>query len=168
MIADILYDLNYFVDGRGYAGRAKEIVLPVITVKTMEYSAGGMAADVDVPMGRFEKLTSEATLMCFDESVLKTMRILPGTQFAHTARGSMASDDGTKKPVVVSMRGIMTSADMGTWTPGQEMPVKLAMSLRYYKLQINGAVVYEIDPVNYIAVIDGVDQLETTRQHLAI
>lgn len=168
MIADILYDLNYFVDGRGYAGRIKEVTLPVIKPKVMSYNAGGMAAEIDVPMGRFEKLEAEATLMCFDDSVLKTMRILPGSQFAHTARGAMVSDDGTKKPVIVSMRGILLEADMGTWTPGEEMPVKLKMSLRYYKLQINGNVIYEIDPVNYIAIVDGVDQLETTRQHLAI
>ena len=33
MIADILYDLNLFVDGRGYAGRVKEIKLPTIKGK---------------------------------------------------------------------------------------------------------------------------------------
>ncbi|CAM3792053.1 phage major tail tube protein [Castellaniella denitrificans] len=168
MIADILYDLNLFVDGRGYAGRVKEIKLPVIKPKLMGYQAGGMAAEVDVPMGRFEKLESEATLYAFDKDVLNLMRVLPGEQFAFTARGAMVSDDGTKKPVVVTMRGLLTEVDMDTWKPGDEMPLKLKMSLRYYKLQIDGADVYEIDPVNYKAVVNGVDQLETTRQHLAI
>ena len=67
-----------------------------------------------------------------------------------------------------TMRGLLTSVDPDTWKPGEEMPLKINMSLRYYKLEIDGAVVYEIDPVNYKAVINGVDQLETTRQHLAI
>lgn len=168
MIADILYDLNLFADGRGYAGRVKEMTLPVIKPKLMGYQAGGMAAEIDVPMGRFEKLEADATLAAFDADLLKLMRILPGEQFAFTARGAMASDDGTKKPVVVTMRGLLTEADMGAWKPGEEMPLKLKMSLRYYKLEIDGALIYEIDPVNYVAVVNGKDQLETTRQHLAI
>jgi len=56
MIADILYDLNLFVDGHSYAGRIKELKLPIIKPKLMGYQAGGMAAEVDVPMGRFEKV----------------------------------------------------------------------------------------------------------------
>ncbi|WP_269497212.1 phage major tail tube protein [Castellaniella sp. S9] len=168
MIADILYDMNLFVDGRGYAGRIQEIKLPVIKPKMMGYNAGGMAAEVDVPMGRFEKLEAEATLKSFDKDVLATMRILPGEQFAFVARGAMVSDDGTKKPVVVTLRGLLSEVDMDTWKPGDEMPLKIGMSLRYYKLQIDGNDVYEIDPVNYKAIINGVDQLETTRQHLAI
>jgi hypothetical protein len=168
MIADILYDLNLFVDGRGYAGRVKEIKLPTIKPKMMGYQAGGMAAEVDVPMGRFEKLEAEATLYAFDKNVLNLMRVLPGEQFAFTARGSKVSDDGTKKPVVVTMRGLLSEVDMDAWKPGDEMPLKLKMSLRYYKLEDDGTVVYEIDPVNYKAVVNGKDQLETTRQHLAI
>ena len=168
MIADILYDMNLFVDGRGYAGRVKEFKPPVIKPKMLEYRAGGMAAAVDVPMGSFEKLECEATLYSFDQDVMNTLRILPGEQFAFVGRAAMVSDDGAKKPVVVAMRGLLTSVDPGTWKPGEEMPLQINMGLRYYKLEINGAVVYEIDPVNYKAVINGTDQLETTRQHLAI
>lgn len=168
MITDVLYDLNLFVDGRGYAGRIKEIKLPEIKPKVLEYQAGGMAATVDVPIGRFEKMEAEATLYSFDKDVLTLMRVLPGEQFAFTARGAMVSDDGTKKPVVVNMQGILSNVDMDTWKPGEEMPLKISMSLRYYKLTIDGAEVYEIDPVNYRAVVNGVDQLEVTRQHLAI
>jgi P2 family phage contractile tail tube protein len=168
MIADVLYDMNLFVDGRGYAGRVKEIKLPAIKPKVIAYQAGGMASEIDVPMGRFEKMEAEATLYAFDKDVLNLMRVLPGEQFAFTARGAMVSDDGTKKPVVITMRGILSNVDMDTWKPGDEMPLKITMSLRYYKLEIDGAAVYEIDPVNYKAIVNGTDQLETTRQHLAI
>ena len=168
MIADVLYDMNLFVDGRGYAGRVKEFKPPVIKPKLLEYRAGGMAAPVDVPMGSFEKLETEATLYSFDQDVMNTMRILPGEQFAFVGRAAMVSDDGTKKPVVVTMRGLLTSVDPGAWKPGDEMPLAIKMSLRYYKLEINGALVYEIDPVNYVAVINGADQLAVTRQQLAI
>lgn len=168
MIADILYDMNLFVDGRGYAGRVKEFTPPPIKPVLMEYAAGGMATPVDVPMGRFEKLESEATLYSFDRDIMNTMRILPGEQFAFVGRAAMVSDDGTKKPVVVTMRGLLNNVDHGTWKPGEEMPITIGMSLRYYKLEIDGNVVYEIDPVNYVAIVNGVDQLETARQHLAI
>jgi P2 family phage contractile tail tube protein len=168
MISDVLYDVNLFVDGRGYAGRIKEFNPPVIEAKTMEYLAGGMAAPVDVPMGMVNKMTFEATIYSFDRDLMQTMRILPGEQFAFTARGAMVSDDGTKKPVVITMRGFLTKVDPGTWKPGEEMPLKISATLRYYRNEINGAIIHEIDPVNCKAIMNGVDQLAVTRQHLAI
>ena len=168
MIADILYDLNLFVDGRGYAGRIKELKLPTLKPVMQGYKAGGMAAEIDVPMGRFEKLEAEATLLAFDRDVLNTLRILPGEQVAFVARGAKVSDDGAKKGVVVTMRGLLSELDMDTWKPGEEMPLKLKMSLRYYKLEDDGVTVYEIDPINYVAVVNGTDQLAKTREHLAI
>lgn len=168
MISDILYDLNLFIDGRGFAGRIKEFKPPVIKPKMQSYSAGGLAAEIDVPMGRIEKMEAEATLTAFDSDTLKLFGVLPGRQVAMTARGAMVSDDGTKKPVIITMRGLLSNIDKGTWKPGEEMPLKLSLSLRYYKLEIDGAVIYDIDPINYVMIINGEDQLETTRQHLAI
>lgn len=168
MIADILYDINLFIDGRGYAGRIKDLKLPTLKPKLMGYVAGGMAAEVDVAMGRIEKMEAEFTLTSFDKDVLKLFRILPGEQAAFTVRASKVSDDGTKKPVIVSLRGLITAIDKDTWKPGEEMPLKLSLSVRYYKLEDDGEVVYEIDPINYKFIVNGIDQLTETRQHLAI
>lgn len=168
MIADILHNLNLFVDGRGYAGKVEEFKPPKIAVKTEEFHAGGMAAPVDVPMGTFEKLEAEGTLLAFDADVLLTLNVIPGVQVACTLRGTIAGEDGVQKPVVVTLRGKLIEADQDAWKPGAKAALKLKWSLHYYKLELNSRVIYEIDPINYVAVIGGVDQLATARQHLGI
>lgn len=45
-IVNILRNVNVFVDGRGYAGRAQEVTLPKLAVKTEEHRAGGLDAPI--------------------------------------------------------------------------------------------------------------------------
>jgi len=42
------------------------------------------------------------------------------------------------------------------------------MSVTYYKLEIDGRVMYEIDVVNMVQVINGVDQLAGDRAALGL
>lgn len=51
MLPKILKNFNVFVDGRGFAGRAEEITLPKLTIKTEEFLGAGMSAPVEVDMG---------------------------------------------------------------------------------------------------------------------
>ena len=45
---------------------------------------------------------------------------------------------------------------MGDWKPGDKAEIKHAMAVHYYKLEIDCRVMYEIDMVNCVRVIDGV------------
>ena len=168
MITDVLHNFNLFVDGRGQAGKISEHKLPKIAVKTEGFSAGGMAAEVEVPMGSVEKLETEFTLVGYNVEVLKQLRLLPGRSMALTSRGSLAGLDGVEKPVVVNMRGNMLEVDADAWKPANKAELKCKMNLDYYRLEIDGKVVYEIDPINCVAIVDGVDTLATTRQNLGI
>ena len=49
--------------------------------------------------------------------------------------------------------------DMGDWKPSDPAEIKHALKLVYYKLEIDGRLMYEIDMVAGIQVIDGKDQL---------
>ena len=61
MIADVLKNMNLFVDGRGYAGVVDELTPPKLTMKTEEHRAGGMDAPVELDMG-MEKLEASFSL----------------------------------------------------------------------------------------------------------
>jgi len=167
-IKNVLKNLNLFVDGRGYAGNVTDIELPKLTMKTSEYRAGGMDAPIEVEMG-MEKLESTFTLNGYDPEVLKLFGLAPGKRKSLTLRGSLLDEkDGSEKPISINLRGILREVDMGTWKPGEDASMKVAVALSYYKLTHNGIVIYEIDPEGMKRIINGVDQLAQTRTNLGI
>lgn len=168
MITNIIRNINLFVDGRGYAGQIEEITLPKLTPTLQEYKAGGMSAPIDIPMGSHEKMEADFTLKSFDPEILKLFKVNFGSDVPFTARGAVQTDTGETIAVVVSMQGIVKEFDMGTWKAADEVKLKVSMSLRYYKLEYNGEVLIESDPVNMRLIINGEDQLAQTRAALGM
>lgn len=57
---------------------------------------------------------------------------------------------------------------MGDWKPGDKAEIKHSIGLTYYKLEVDGRTVYEIDPIGMRRVINGVDQLAAQRSALGL
>jgi hypothetical protein len=167
MLAQILKNMNLFVDGRGYAGDVEELSLPALTMKTEEFRAGGMDAPVEVEMG-MEKLECEFTLTKFDREVLKRFGLGTGQVTQLTMRGHIESDDGATAPVIVNLRGKVREIDFGAWKPGEKATLKAVIALRYYKLTHSGEVLHEIDVPGMKRVIGGIDQLAAQRASLGV
>jgi P2 family phage contractile tail tube protein len=70
--------------------------------------------------------------------------------------------------VVATLRGRLKEVDLGDWKAGDAAEIKHAVSVTYYKLEIDGRLMYEIDMVAGIQVIDGKDQLLEVRQALGM
>jgi P2 family phage contractile tail tube protein len=167
MIAEILKNMNLFIDGRGYAGVSDELTPPKLTMKTDEYRGGGMDAPVDLEVG-MEKLEANYTLSKYDSDVLKQFGLAPGNLVPHTFRGAIETEDGTVKAAVINLRGMLKEQDMGTWKPGERATLKGTIAVRYYKLTLDGEVIHEIDVENMIRIIGGVDQLAEQRTALGM
>jgi len=161
MIPKILKNFNAFVDGRGYAGRVDEVVLPKLTVKTEEHRAGGMDAPVEIDMG-MEKLECELTFAEYDIELFRLFGLTDGNSVSLTLRGAIQADENAE-PVIINLRGSFREVDAGTWKAGDKATLKCMMTARYYKLNINGADVIEIDAENMIRIINGIDQMATVR-----
>lgn len=164
---DVRKNHSIYVDGRGYAGESEEFNAPKLTLKTEEFRAGGMDAPLDVTMG-MEKLTTDFSLKAYDKDVLSLFGILEGSNVPFVAREALESYDGTVTPVVHTMRGKITEIDPGSSKPGELAPLKITMTLTYYKMKHGDTVVHEIDVINMIRVINGIDFLEAQRSALAI
>ena len=167
MIVDILKNCNLFVDGRGYAGKVTEVNLPKLTVKMEEHRDGGMDAPAEIDMG-LEKLECDFSTSSIDADLLRSWGLAPGNLVPLTFRGALVSEDGTVTAAVASVRGQVKEVDFGTWKPGEKVPLKCAVAVRYYKFEHGGAVVHEIDVDNMIRKINGVDQLAEQRTALGI
>ena len=163
----LLKNINLFIDGRGYAGQVDEFDPPKLTIKMEEHRAGGMDAPVEEDMG-MEKLESGFTLSQADREALKLFGMRKGNYVPLELRGVQQSDTGENEAVTHFLRGQIKEVDWGTWKPGEKAPCKFMVALRYYKLEIAGETVHEIDIVNMVRIIDGTDQLADMRQGLGL
>ncbi len=166
MIPKILKNFNVTVDGRGYAGRVDECVLPKLTIQTEEHRAGGMDAPVEIDMG-MEKLEAELTFAEYDHELFRLFGLIDGNAVAITLRGAIQAG-ADAEAVVVNLRGSLKELDAGTWKAGDKATLKCMIAARYYKLTVNGDDLIEIDAENMIRIINGTDQLTSIRTAIGI
>lgn len=165
--AKVLRGFNLFVDGKGYAGKVEELVLPKLTIKTEEFRAGGMDAPVDLDLG-MEKLECSFTLGDLSADVMKYFGLGHNQPVELTFRGALGLGDEKVTPVVVKAQGMMKEHDPGTWKPGDKLQQKVSVSLKYYRYDQDGELIHEIDIENMVRIVDGTDMLAETRAAIGI
>lgn len=163
--SDMLKAFSVFVDGRGYAGEVSEFQPPKLALTTEDFRAGGMDAPLALETG-MEKLECTMTMPKNCADMLSLFGLTTGDNTPITARGSLESWDGTKTPVVIQMRGRMRACESGAWKGGESAAQTYTFDLSYYKREQGGVVLHEIDIINMIRIIGGVDQLEARRNAL--
>ncbi|MCE0459950.1 phage major tail tube protein [Pseudomonas uvaldensis] len=167
MIPETLANLNLFVDGVSFQGDVPSLTLPKLTLKVEEHRGGGMDAPVELDMG-MEKQEANFTTTGVRRESLKFFGLADGTAFNGTFRGAYKGLKGKVTPVIVTLRGTLKEVDMGDWKPGDKAEIKHSVGLTYYKLEVDGRTVYEIDPLGMRRVINGVDQLAAQRSALGL
>lgn len=163
----VLKNMNLFVDGRGYAGRIDEIQLPKLTLKTEEHRAGGMDVPVEIDLG-MDKLEAELTISDYDPEVYKLFGLLDLKPVQITIRGAIQAQGEEAKPVVINLRGGWREIDAGTWKPGDKSTLKVMLTASYYKLTIDGQEVVEVDAINLVRKVGGVDQMDAIRAAIGL
>ncbi|KQR50144.1 phage major tail tube protein [Acidovorax sp. Leaf160] len=157
-----------FVDGTNYMGEMPEVTLPTLSRKMEEYRGGGMNGAIELDMGQ-EKMEAE----------LKGAGWLVGlaTKWGAAAHDAVllrfagavqTDDDGRVTPVEVVMRGRLTERDPGSAKAGDMIERTYKYSLSYYKEVVDGQTQLEIDLVNMVENVGGVDNLAGVRAALGI
>lgn len=149
-----LKNFNLFFDGNSFQGVASEVVLPKLTKAMEEWRGGGMSGPVKVDMG-LNLLESEITL---GGLLLTALRAFGKNGVLMRFAGAYQRDDsGAVDAVEVVMRGSVEELDMGNAKAGEDTEHKLKMPLTYYKLVVNGREEIEVDMLNGVFIVDGVD-----------
>ena len=157
-----------FGDGNNYRGEVPEVKLPTLSRKLEEYRSGGMNGPVGLDFGQ-EKMEAEIKAAGW----IKGMADKWGarTHDANQLRfvgGIQADDDGAVIPVEVVMRGRLQEIDPGTAKAGDNTERTYKFHLSYYKEVVDGRVEIEIDLVNMVEIVNGVDNLAAMRAALGI
>ncbi|NBF04718.1 phage major tail tube protein [Pseudomonas sp. Fl5BN2] len=167
MIPETLANMNLFVDGISFQGDVPSLTLPKLTLKTEEHRVGGMDVPVELDMG-MEKQEAGFTTTGVRRESLKMFGLADGSGFSGVFRGAFKGLKGKVTPVIVTLRGLLKEVDMGDWKSGDKAEVKHNVALTYYKLEVDGRLIYEIDALGMKRVINGVDQLAAQRSALGL
>ncbi|MEJ1398772.1 MAG: phage major tail tube protein [Candidatus Sedimenticola sp. (ex Thyasira tokunagai)] len=161
-------NFNMFIEGEGFAGRVDEVTLPKLSRKMEGFRAGGMNAEVDVDQG-MEKLETEISLGEIPRSVLNLFGVTDASGVKLRFRGAMQADDGTGTDAIeIVMMGRFSEIDPGSAKAGDDTQLKLSATLAYYRYSVNGEDVIEIDVLNMIEKVDGVDRLQEQRDAIGL
>lgn len=164
MIPSILKNMSLALEGVGYLGKAEELVLPKLTLKTEEHRGGGMDAPVEIDQG-MEALVSEWTMAGIERDMVARF----GSYTDRLVfRGAYQNEAGDVVPVKVQQSGRIKATDLGNWKSGEKAGTKFEATLSYLEIVIDGRQVVEIDVENMVRRIGGVDQLAAQRAAIEI
>ncbi|MFJ2384276.1 phage major tail tube protein [Pseudomonas protegens] len=165
-----LKNLNLFNDGNSYLGVVKSVTLPPLGRKMEAYRGGGMNGSVKADLGfsddgiQFEWKTGGLDLIA-----LRQFGSVNASGIMLRFSGAFQQDDtGEVSTVEVVVRGRHESIEMGDAKPGEDTEHSIKTTCSYYKLTVDNEEIVEIDLLNFIEKVNGVDMLEKQRQALGI
>lgn len=165
-----LKHLNLFNAGNNWQGLVESLTLPKLTRKFEKYRGGGMAGAVDIDMGLDDgALDTEFTVGGTEALLFKQLgaETVDAVQLRFT--GSIQRDDtGEVQAVELVTRGRYKELDSGEWKTGDANTTKVFATNSYAKLTINGEVLFEVDLVNMVHIVDGKDMMEAHRSALGL
>ncbi|AZP49575.1 phage major tail tube protein [Rahnella aquatilis] len=165
-----LKQFNIFVDGVSMIGVAEELTLPKFTRKTQTYRGGGMLASVDVDLG-FDDGALDMDITVGGISVELLGKMGMDTADGMQLRFAGAYQDDSTAGIVtceIQVRGRFTETDWGTAKVGDDTSHKYTLKNTYCKITVNDAVVLEVDALNFIHVVNGVDKAAAMRKALGL
>lgn len=167
MLPKIIKDAILTVEGFGYAGRIESITWPKFARKMEDFQAGGMNGPVAVDMGS-EKLEMEFELAEQSAELIKLWGVCGTSAHRFRINASAESDNpGCEgEAIEVIAFGRLREIDFGSFKPAEKSTVKFTADLSALTYRNNGKLIVDIDHVNSVLVVDGVDLLKKRREHL--
>lgn len=165
-----LKHLNLFNDGNNWQGIVESLTLPKFTRKFEKFRGGGMPGSVNIDLGLEDTaLDTEFTIGGTEALLFKQMgaTTVDGIQLRFT--GSIQRDDTAEvQAIELIVRGRHKEIDSGELKYGESNTTKVSSTNSYVKLTIDGEVCYEVDLVNMIEVVNGVDLMEAHRTAMGL
>jgi P2 family phage contractile tail tube protein len=163
--------LNLFNDGLSYMGVVSSVTLPKLTRKLENYRGGGMNGAAPVDMGLDDDaLSIEWTIGGLpDDQLWAQYAASSSTAVPLRFCGSYQRDDtGEITAVEIVLRGRHKEFDFGDQKQGEDTETKISTQCTYFKLTVDGKERIEVDTVNMIERVNGVDMLEQHRRNIGL
>ncbi|MEL3915582.1 phage major tail tube protein [Aeromonas caviae] len=161
---------NIFMDGENWIGVAEDFTPAKLSQKFEAYRGGGMMGGANIHMGLEDgALDTSFTFGGAEAALVKRMGLAKIDGVALRFAGSFQRDDTCEiVSVEIVQRGRFKELDRGTLKSGDNTQSKVSMVNTYYKETMNGVVLCEIDLLNMIWIVDGVDLMAEHRKAIGL
>ena len=162
--------VNYAVheDGTEYLGMA-EATLPDLEFMTEEISGAGIAGNVtEIIIGHMSAMTMSLNFRTVGKSAVRLLE--PRIHKIDLRVAQQQMNNQTSETNIGSVKHIMKvkpkKMALGKLAAASTADVSGEYAVSYYAMYIEGEKVAEIDPLNFICIINGNDYLEAVRRAL--
>ena len=170
LIPAVLTNAKVYKDGVDQLGVAT-VEAPDFEYLTESLTGLGIAGEMDVPVaGHFKAQTLKIKWNTVNDKAVVLMQPI-----AHhiEVRGNIQQlDTGSgkfvNKAVKIVAKSMPKKIGIGKFEPGKKMDSETELEIYYYKLWIGGVELVELDKLNFIFVLNGVDQLAEVRANLGM
>lgn len=165
-----VYDANVYVNNSSKHGQASEITCPDISAIMTDYKALGMIGSAEFFNG-FDKMEASIKWTYPDNDAKKACANFT-KPVNLMVRSSKAEYDGggisSEVPIVIYLSGYPKKHPGGSYKPKEDTEVESSFSVLYYKEEVDGDAIVELDVLNNIYKVGGEDLLAERRQNLGI
>lgn len=159
---------NLYNNARSYLGETGEVTLPKLTRKMEGWRGGGMDGEVKIDMGQ-EPIEMEFKVGGIAVQLLRQYGSSDASAELLRFMGAYQRDDGGPNHAVeVVVRGRIEEIDMGSAKDGDDTEHTVKVACSYYKLIVDGLTDIEIDLLNVIFVVGGIDRLAEQRAAIGL
>jgi hypothetical protein len=168
-IPEKIVNYNVYDENEKIIGVAGEVTLPNLEAITETISGAGIAGEYESPTpGHFGSITIEIPFRIIYNESFRLM--VPGGRTL-VLRASQQSYDvaGGKieyRPLKVTLKTLPKGVDLGKISSGKMTETKNTLEVLYIKITENGETLLELDKLNFVYIVNGVDVLGPIRRQI--
>ena len=168
VLPEVLHNYNiYNIDGNKQLGTGESITLAAVQFITATISGAGILGQLVIPIvGQTQDISQEVPYRVLYGGV--SDYIANRQMVGFVLRGAyqvLDRESNQRKPmaVKVDIRGACTNVNPGTAQNGNAMNGSITVSASYYKMEVADKVIFELDKINGIFIVNGIDILKEYR-----
>ena len=163
-----VFNARVYIDGTDFIAKAEEVDLPKVRFKFADAKALGLYGEMELPAGldkleariKFNSIYSDFIALASNPFVLRTI-IVRASKQDWDQRGV-----AREVPVKAEIRGFFKEFDSGKFKAREAAEAEATISVLYYKLEVDGKEVVEVDVMNNIYKVEGRDILQAYKANI--
>lgn len=162
-------DYTMYVRGARTVSTASGIELPDLENKTETIDGAGVLGSIDLPAaGQYENLVMKIPFQHLSTEALALVNTLEPPEITIRSAQQGVIDSGTSivRGLRIVARGYSKNFAQGKLEKGAKSDTECELSLLYYKIEINGETLFELDKLNYVCIVNGQDIMAEIRRYL--